>query len=288
AQLTAWQQRSYTITFTVPPDPLLLGTDLITTAAVTSVALDGNLANNTATNTRTITGSYDPNDKLAQTSLGSSSAWIIDEDGWIDYTIRFQNTGTDTAFNILITDTLPANLDPATIQMGAGSHAFTWELRDQGTLKFYFQNILLPDSNFNEPLSHGFVCFRIRPRLPLLPGDEITNIANIYFDFNPPVITEPSVLVATINTGIVTTVSQEPKIYPNPAIDQLFIQWPEDQPGRMHWRIQAPDGRGVREGRLGSGENTIPLGDLAAGTYMLLLDSANGRSIHRFIRSSRP
>ncbi|HRD53529.1 MAG TPA: hypothetical protein PKY96_12855, partial [Flavobacteriales bacterium] len=201
AQLTAWQQRSYTITFTVPPDPLLIGTDLVTTATVTSVFIDGDLANNTATNTRTITGSYDPNDKLAQTSSGSSSNWIIDEDEWIDYTIRFQNTGTDTAFNILITDTLPANLDPATIQMGAGSHAFSWELRDQGTLKFYFQNILLPDSNYNEPLSHGFVSFRIRPRLPLLPGDEISNIANIYFDHNPPVITEPSVLVAEFSTG---------------------------------------------------------------------------------------
>jgi hypothetical protein len=65
-------------------------------------------------------------------------------------------------------------------------------------MKFYFPNILLPDSNINEPRSHGFVGFRIRPHLPLLPGDEITNIANIYFDFNPPVITEPSVLTVPV------------------------------------------------------------------------------------------
>src|SRR5690606_8518432 len=102
---------------------------------------------------------------------------------WIDYTIRFQNTGTDTAFNVLITDTLPAYLDPGSFVVGAASHNFTWELRDAGTLKFSFPDILLPDSNANEAASHGFVSFRIKPREPVLPGTMIENFANIYFDF---------------------------------------------------------------------------------------------------------
>ncbi len=198
AQLTAWQQRSYTIRFQVPPDVGLLGYELVATANVSTANTDGNLDNNTATNLRTITGAYDPNDKLAYTSSGNTSEWYIGEDEWIDYTIRFQNTGTDTAFNVVITDTLPANLDPGTLVIGAASHSFSWELRDQGTLKFFFANIQLPDSNVNEPRSHGFVSFRIRPHLPLLPEAEITNIANIFFDYNPPVITEPSILVATV------------------------------------------------------------------------------------------
>ncbi len=172
----------------------LLGYELVATASVSTANTDGNPANNSATNLRTITGAYDPNDKLACTSSGSTEVWDINDDEWIDYTIRFQNTGTDTAFHVVITDTLPPSLDPGSIIVGAASHTFTWELRDQGSLKFYFPNILLPDSNINEPRSHGFVGFRIRPRLPLLPGEEIINIANIYFDFNPPVITEPSIL----------------------------------------------------------------------------------------------
>jgi uncharacterized repeat protein (TIGR01451 family) len=195
--LGAWQQRGLNVRTQVPPDVGLLGTVLSSTVSLTTTTNDGELSNNTATNLRTITGAYDPNDKLAYTSSGSTSAWLIDEDEWIEYTIRFQNTGTDTAFNVLITDTLPADLDPGTLIVGAASHAFTWELRDAGTLKFYFPNILLPDSNVNEPRSHGFVGFRIRPHEGLSAGDQITNIANIYFDFNPPVITEPSVLVAT-------------------------------------------------------------------------------------------
>lgn len=194
AQLSAFQSRGVQVYFQVPPDVELLGDQLVATTNVSTANSDANLTNNTAVVYRTITGAYDPNDKLAVTSTGNNAQWQIGEDEWIDYTIRFQNTGTDTAFHVLITDTLPANLDPGTIAMGAASHNFTWQLRDAGTLKFYFMNILLPDSNINEPRSHGFVSFRIRPHLPLLPGDAITNIANIYFDFNPPVITEPSVL----------------------------------------------------------------------------------------------
>ncbi|MBK9148041.1 MAG: DUF11 domain-containing protein [Flavobacteriales bacterium] len=203
AQLTAWQSRSYTISFQVPPDVGLLGYELMATANVSTTNSDGNPANNSATNLRTITGAYDPNDKLAYTSSGSTDVWDINDDEWIDYTIRFQNTGTDTAFHVVITDTLPANLDPGSIVMGAASHTFSWELHGEGTLKFYFPSILLPDSNINEPRSHGLVGFRIRPRLPLLPGDEIENIANIYFDFNPPVITEPSVLVVPLPGALV-------------------------------------------------------------------------------------
>ncbi len=192
--LNAFQQSTVQVRFQVPPDVGLLGTELTSTATIASVNTDVDLSNNSASVTRIVTGAYDPNDKLAYSSLGSTSTWLLDEDEWIDYTIRFQNTGTDTAFNVVITDTLPANLDPSSIMVGPGSHGFSWQLRDVSTLKFIFPNILLPDSNVNEPRSHGFVSFRIRPRLPLLPGDEITNIANIYFDFNPPVITEPSVL----------------------------------------------------------------------------------------------
>ncbi len=199
-QLTAWQARGYTVRFQVPPDVGLLGYELVATANVSTANTDELPDNNTAINYRTITGAYDPNDKLATTNTGGTEYWVLEQDEWIDYTIRFQNTGTDTAFNVIITDTLPTNLDPGSIIVGAASHNFTWDLQGHGTIKFYFPNILLPDSNVNEPKSHGFVGFRIKPRDPqdLQPGDQLINIANIYFDFNPPVITEPSVLTVVV------------------------------------------------------------------------------------------
>jgi hypothetical protein len=220
--MNAFQQRTINMRFQVPPDVGLLGTALIATASVVSVNTDVDLGNNSASVTRIVTGAYDPNDKLATTSLGSTTSWLLDEDEWIDYTIRFQNTGTDTAFNVVITDTLPANLDPSTLIVGAATHAFNWELRSAGTLKFIFPNIQLPDSNVNEPRSHGHVCFRIKPSEGLAVGNDITNIANIYFDFNPPVITEPSVL------NVVSPIRLDARAWLGGAYDALATQMRDD------------------------------------------------------------
>jgi hypothetical protein len=276
----AFQGRTVVLRFQVPPDVSLLGTDLITTATVSTTNADADLSNNTFVLERTITGAYDPNDKLANTSLGSGSQWMVGQDEWIDYTIRFQNTGTDTAFTVLITDTLPANLDPGTIVWGAASHAHTRSLEGQGVLKFLFPNILLPDSNVNEPLSHGFVGFRIRPHLPLLPGDEIENIANIYFDFNPPVITEPSVLVAESSTEVVEaeTTNRGLRIYPNPANQQVWIQVLDDSIAELE--LFSLDGRRVLQQAVWDRTITLDVSPFPAGAYMVRVRLSNGSFQH--------
>lgn len=194
AALGPFESRSINIVTQVPNDVGLLGTALGTTATLATTVTDGALGNNQAVCVTTVTGSFDPNDKVALTSSGSRTQYDPAQDGWIDYTLRFQNTGTDTAFTVVITDTLPTNLDPATLVIGATSHAFTWTLRGARTLRFQFVNIRLPHAAVNEPGSHGFVSFRIRPVLPLAAGAQISNRANIFFDFNAPVITDPSVL----------------------------------------------------------------------------------------------
>jgi uncharacterized repeat protein (TIGR01451 family) len=282
AQLFAWQARYFSVRFQVPPDVGLLGYELVATANVSTANSDGDLSNNTATNLRTITGAYDPNDKIAYTSSGNTSVWQINEDDWIDYTIRFQNTGTDTAFNVLITDTLPPTLDPGSIIWGAASHTHSRIIEGQGVLKFHFPNIQLPDSNVNEPLSHGFVGFRIRPRLPLLPGDDIINIANIYFDFNPPVITEPSVLVAEFSTGVEGVRTSGVSIAPNPVDHSLQVRCAGGRIAQL--QIHSTDGRRVSapyDHHLG----LVDTSALDPGGYVLTVRLADGTVHHeRFIR----
>ena len=107
----------------------------------------------------------------------------------MEYLIRFQNTGTDTAFLVVIRDTISPFLDPATVRPGASSHPYTWSLMNNGSLKFTFENIMLPDSNINEAASHGFIKFKIQQQPENLPGTTIHNQAGIYFDYNAPVIT---------------------------------------------------------------------------------------------------
>ena len=134
------------------------------------------------------TGSFDPNDKQGF-PVGYGSERYIRPGTELEYLIRFQNTGTDTAFTVRIVDTLSLWLDPATIRASVSSHPYQFNLTGQGIAEFLFENILLPDSNVNLAASNGFVKFSIYPRVSAPLETLIENDAAIYFDFNEPVIT---------------------------------------------------------------------------------------------------
>lgn len=135
-------------------------------------------------------GSWDPNDKQAFPQ-GLGPAHNILNDTEIEYLVHFQNTGTDTAFHVVIRDTLSPSLDVATVRLGAASRPCRFEIVSGNALKFIFDDILLPDSTTNEPASHGFVQFSVRQKsAPVNPSETlIENRAAIYFDYNAPVLT---------------------------------------------------------------------------------------------------
>lgn len=133
-------------------------------------------------------GSYDPNDKQGF-PVGYGTAHHIKPDTEIEYTIRFQNTGTDTAFHVAIRDTLSPWLDLTSVEVGASSHPYRWSVMGTNVLTFDFPNILLPDSNVNQAGSQGFIRFRLHPKANTPLETDIFNRAAIYFDFNEPVIT---------------------------------------------------------------------------------------------------
>ena len=134
-----------------------------------------------------VTGSFDPNDKQATPTLTPVQ---IQNGEYIKYTIRFQNTGNDTAVNIVVSDTLSNLLLYNNIQVVASSHSSNISYRlGNGIIYFEFLNINLPPTITNEPLSHGFVRFRVKALPTLATGVIIPNKAHIYFDYNQPIIT---------------------------------------------------------------------------------------------------
>lgn len=162
-----------------------LGNQLETTVAISNTYNDQNLGDNEADVKATIRGSYDPNDK----QLLPENTVLAGEE-WLEYLIRFQNTGTDTAFTVEVRDTLQLDaFDSFSFEMLDASHGYEVSLRDNRILTWIFDDILLPDSTTNEPESHGFVRFRLMPKDTLFQGETIRNSAGIYFDFNEPVIT---------------------------------------------------------------------------------------------------
>lgn len=174
-----------------------------------------------------VTGAYDPNDKQAFPE-GVHDERHIEANQPIEYLIRFQNTGTDTAFTVVIRDTLSPWLDPATLQRGAGSHDHFWSLGGQGILTVTFPNIMLPDSHVNEKASHGFVQFKIGQKRDNPPGTRIENSADIYFDFNAPVRTN-TVFHTVEKDFLPTGLKNLPalpvlNLAPNPATDYFVVQ----------------------------------------------------------------
>jgi uncharacterized repeat protein (TIGR01451 family) len=280
---SSFQERTVHMRFQVPPDINLLGTELLFSGSFSTGNADAEPVNNSTSLSTIITGSYDPNDKVAVTSSRwSDELYYIDVDEWIDYTIRFQNTGTDTAFNVVITDTIPATLDLATFEAGASSHAHALSIRDGNVLRWAFYNIQLPDSNVNEPRSHGYVSFRIKPQSPLAPSTQIENIANIYFDFNPPVITDPSVLVAEFSTGLEGQEAGSISLAPVPASDELIVA--SDMAIGLV-RVLSADGREVLRMNARSQRASIDLNGLKSGAYLLVAELENGITAReRFIK----
>lgn len=279
--LTAYQQRSFAVTVQVPV-ATPLGTALASTLLVTNTLPEANTANNSGTINTIVTGAYDPNVKEARTSTGySDSQYFIDQDDHIDYTIHFQNTGTDTAFTVVVTDTLATELDMASFEQGIASHPFKVAFKSGRVVEWTFNNILLPDSNVNEGASHGLVSFRIKPKLPLLPGTAISNSANIYFDFNEPVITEPSVLVAEFSTGVAGTADAERiHLMPNPTDDILYVQLPEGVDRTCS--VWSTDGRRVAVPFVRTGSTfRLDVHALAPGVYVLRMENR----IARFVKN---
>lgn len=170
------------------PASVPLGTLLTSSAAINPVANDANPLDNSDSETQVVRGSFDPNDKLV-TPAGSGPTGLISSNQTLTYMVRFQNTGTDTAFNIIVKDLLDEDLDLGTVEVGASSHPFTFGIVEPRELVWTFNNIQLPDSNVNEPASHGFIKFTVKPRSDVAGGAIISNSAAIYFDFNAPVIT---------------------------------------------------------------------------------------------------
>lgn len=282
--LSAFQVRIMDVYLQVPPDINLLGTTLVNSATVTTANTDDDLTNNTVQLPVLITGAYDPNEKVATTSSrASTDLYYLDLDEWVDYTIRFQNTGSDTAFNVVVTDTIPQELDLSTLDMGASSHANSVSIRVGNVLRWAFYDIQLPDSNVNELKSHGFVSFRLRPRQPLTAGTAISNIANIFFDFNPPVITDPSVLTAEFSTGITgRSLPEGLLLSPVPVRDVLHFTSTRELTGVQ---VVAADGRLVWQQPVHGKSGDLRTSGLKAGMYVLIGSRGDGSTTRqRFVK----
>lgn len=197
------------------------GDTLHTYWKIDPTAGDAFVADNTDTNQQICISSFDPNFKEV------SPDGQIANTQQLDYVIHFQNTGTASASNIFVHDTLDANVDMNTLQWTGSSHPMYYQIDGNRHITFIFAGINLPDSNSNEPLSHGWVSYRVYPKNTLSTGNKIHNRASIIFDYNTPVLTNTTenIIGESIPT-VISAFSERSKnlmLYPNPAEAEITL-----------------------------------------------------------------
>jgi len=270
-----------------------LGTIIDGKLTATPATTDDNPTNNIYEWRQVVTGSYDPNDKRG--FIGNANEWggdILEEDVRFSYNLRFQNVGTDTAFTVVVRDSLDLEVfDIESIQVGQASHPYRLEFEDNNVLVFWFENIHLVDSTANEPDSHGFATFTIN-RFPDLPiGTEIKNSAAIFFDFNAPVITNTT--VHTISLPVSTNhpnLDITSNIYPNPITNETIVSYQLEKAETLSISIVDQLGQTcftlLDNERQAAGNHTLSLRgeDLPSGLYLLQITTAEGQVCKKFVK----
>ena len=221
SNLEPFQSRSLSLTFNVFTPPTTNKDDvIITTATVSPEFGDNTPEDNTFELNQTVVGSFDPNDIIV---LEGESILLEEADDYLHYVIRFQNTGTAEAINVNVKNIIDPNLDFLSMQIQGFSHDGYVEILDGIEANFIFDEINLPGSSQDEEASQGFIAYRIKPKQDAVVGDIFYNDAEIYFDFNPPILTN------TVSTEIVESLSisdPEPQIvslYPNPTREKVRL-----------------------------------------------------------------
>jgi hypothetical protein len=266
--------------------------DTISLIANAAFAGDADTTNNLAEANPIVTGSYDPNDKACNANSLTPSEVASGKP--LTYVVRFQNTGTDTAFTVVIRDTMSHLVDPETFRLIATSHpvlvnASAASISDpsNSAFAFTFNNILLPDSNTNEPLSHGFIAYEITPRPTAALGDVIENTAAIYFDFNAPIITNTTQtpVAEKLGFGRDLSVSAGLRVYPNPATDRMTVQLTDVQDfATATYTVYDLAGRPVSVAITPTANGAeLNVTALAAGIYRLVVQTDKGMKASGFV-----
>ncbi len=273
------EERFIIVTLQVPTIPTVNLGDVITNSvSITPLTGDAFPDDNQMSSSQTVVGSYDPNDKT-EAHGGKIDIDDFTSNDYLTYTIQFENTGTANAEFVRVEDFLDASLNPSSIEMLGSSH--TYNMRRIGNqLIWNFYNINLPPTSINPTGSHGFIQFKIKPTAGFALGDIIPNKAFIYFDYNPPIITNEfqTEFVQSLKTSDFDSSSFV--LYPNPTNSNINISLLNSSEAINSIEIHDLLGKKIKE-VLNSSSNdvNIDVSDLSKGVYLVQITTQSDLKI---------
>ena len=262
-----------------PTDPVfpVNGDDVLDfTATINPVSGDETPADNVSELNQTVVNSYDPNDK---TCLEGKTISPSEVGEYVHYVIRFENTGSANAINIVVKDV--AMYDVSSLRPLHGSHEYYTRIKNTNEVEFIFENINLP---FDDANNDGFVAFKIKTLPTLVENDTFENKAEIYFDYNFPIITDKEITTVMNPLSVSEySIDSSLKIYPNPAKGFIKISGNNNLESIAIYDI---NGRLLQEIKVlgNQTEKELSLEQLASGIYLIKVESDKGVLLEKLVK----
>jgi uncharacterized repeat protein (TIGR01451 family) len=273
------EERWFTVTMQVPTIPTVNLGDVITNSvSITPLTGDAFPDDNQMSLSQIVVGSYDPNDKT-EAHGGKIDIDDFTSNDYLTYTIQFENTGTANAEFVRVEDFLDASLNASSIEMLGSSHAYNMR-RIGNQLIWNFYNINLPPTSINPTGSHGFIQFKIKPTAGFALGDIIPNKAFIYFDYNPPIITNEFQTEFVQSLKTTDFDSSNFVLYPNPTNSNINVSLLNSSEAINSIEIHNLLGKKIKE-VLNSSSNdvNIDVSDLSKGIYLVQITTQSDLKI---------
>ncbi|MFN3640138.1 MAG: T9SS type A sorting domain-containing protein, partial [Flavobacterium sp.] len=281
SDLMPFETRTITVSFLLntPMDtPALNGGDVLTLQGqVTTLATDVSPSDNSFTLQQTVVNSFDPNDKTClQGDLVSET--LIGE--YVHYLIRFENTGTFFAQNVVISDYIDLDSFELNSLMVLDASHTQWTRIIENKVEFIFENIQLPFPPSEE--RHGYVLFKIKLKNTLSVGDSFSNTASIFFDFNFPIVTEEAVTHIEALDVSDFEFSNYIQLYPVPTKD--YMQFKSNSLLVNKIFIYNTQGQLAMVFMTPNSEQPLEISSLPAGTYFVRFETDQGVSTGKMIK----
>jgi len=249
--LTPFQQESIFATFLLEQPPVNQSGQLLPyTVTINPTAGDATPEDNEFYFPQIIVNSFDPNDK---TCIQGNQVLFADADNYLHYIVRFQNLGTASAINVRVVDVLDELLDFSTFRVLSASHEMRTTLND-GQIDFIFDNINLPAEN---------------------------NRADIYFDFNAPVLTNTTSTTFVDVLGIEEVSALDIVVFPNPASTRINIQSSSTIEAVEIWNTL---GQQLNTLQISANKKQIDISALASGLYFMKISTGDGEGVFRIVK----
>lgn len=274
------EEYEFTMTLNTPTQSInpLNSNDILTfTGTVTGTGTDAIPADNVMVFDQTVVNSYDPNDKTCLEGETITPAMVGE---YVHYMIRFENTGTASAINVVIKDEIDlSQFDITTLIPLGGSDDYYTRIREGNVVEFIHENINL---DFNDATNDGHVLFKIKTLTTLTEGDTFDNTAEIYFDFNFPIITNTETVTVTSTASLGETTDTSISVYPNPARNFITIS-------SLNYLKSATlidvNGRTLSQTNFTGNtlEQRLSLENLSSGAYFVTIQSDLGQRVEKVI-----